>query len=311
MMAINKVMLSAIKALSYVDIDVKKNYKVNRIANKVMHPSIKLLYQIWDHTVNADGYEIPVRIFMPKIKRSNEVIIFFHGGGWVTGDIESYTSTCALLAENTGRRVISVDYRLAPEYPFPYAPEDCYLVTRELFLHQTLFNVTDDDIILMGDSAGGNLAAVVSLMAAERGEFQIKKQVLIYPATYSDHTDQSPYSSIVENGTDYLLTSKRICDYEDLYIPNPEDRINPYYAPLLASDVSGQPKTLILSAEFDPLRDEGEAYGQKLKEAGCDVTICRIPDALHGFFTLPAQFPVVEDSYQILNSFLDGVHHEE
>ena len=311
-MAINKAMLSLLKAISYVDIDVKKNYKVNRLATKVLHPSIKLLYQMWDHKVVAkDGYEIPVRIFLPKQSRTNDVILYFHGGGWVTGDIESYSQTCSTLADTTGRRVVSVDYRLAPEYPFPYAPEDCYLVTRELFLNKGLLHTENSDIILMGDSAGGNLAAVVSLMAADRGEFLVQKQVLIYPSTYHDHTLNAKFPSIRENGTDYLLTSKRICDYMELYIQNPQDLQNPYFAPLLRENLSGQPKTLVITAEFDPLRDEGEAYGKKLRAFGNEVEIHRIPDSLHGFFTLPLKFTAVEDCYQKINDFLDGAIYEK
>lgn len=307
-MAINPFMRAALKALSYTEIDVKKNFRADRIINNIMHPSLKLLYDMWDHKIMVGGYELPVRCFSPKQPRSQEVILFFHGGGWVSGNIESYTKTCADLAAQTGRRVLCVDYRLAPEYPFPFATEDCYLVVRELFLHSTPLETAGDRIILMGDSAGGNLAAVVSLMAADRGEFRVKKQILLYPSTYNDHSETSPFPSITENGKDFLLTSKKICDYQDLYIQNEEYLSNPYFAPLLSDHLENQPKTLLITAENDPLRDEGEAYGEKLREFGNDVITYRIKDALHGFFSLPLHFTHVKQCYQRINEFLDGVN---
>lgn len=307
-MAINRFMRAALKALSYPDIDLKKNYKVDRIFTDITHPSIKLLYKMWDHIIiTDDGYELKVRSFSPRHVKVNEVLLFFHGGGWVSGNIESYTKTCAVMAEQTGRRVFSVDYRLAPEYPFPFAVEDCYRVAKELFLNHTLINTDPDNIVLIGDSAGGNIAAAVSLMAAERREFCVKRQILIYPPTYNDHSEASPFTSIAENGTDYLLTSKKICDYMSLYAPNKSDLQNPYLAPLLSDNLYNQPKTLIITAEYDPLRDEGEAYGEKLKQFGNDARIYRIKDALHGFFSLPLRFAHVKQCYKIVNAFLDEV----
>ena len=213
------------------------------------------------------------------------------------------------MAKLTDRSVVSVDYRLAPEYRFPAAPEDCYAVAREIFLDLSLFGMRADQITLIGDSAGANLAAAVSLMARDRGEFLPRSQILIYPATAADHTENSPFPSVRENGTDYLLTSKRICEYMELYQSGPEDCENPYFAPLAAEDFSNQPQTLILTAEYDPLRDEGEAYGEALKRAGVPVEMHRIPDALHGFFSLPPRFAQVQKAYGYINRFLDEVSH--
>lgn len=133
-----------------------------------------------------------------------------------------------------------------------------------------------------------------------------RRQILIYPAVHNDHSDASPFPSIRENGSSYLLTSKRVCEYMELYQSSPSDLENPYYAPLLAKDLRGQPKTLIVTAEFCPLRDEGEAYGQRLGEAGNEVEIRRMPDALHGYFSLPARFDLVKRTYDIINEFLEG-----
>lgn len=312
-MAINKVMLAALKALSYPDIDIKKNYKLVRMVTNAVHVHVmKPFYRTWDHRISADGHDIPVRIFAPNqdvseryLEESRPVLLFFHGGGWVTGNIDSYDKVCTNLAMATRHIVVSVDYRLAPEHRFPAGLEDCYAVARDCFLNTWRLNAKPEQITMIGDSAGGNLAAAVSLMARDRGEFQPSRQILLYPATGNDHQPAtSPFDSIRENGEDYLLTAKRINDYMDLYMGGEEDLQNPYFAPLLAKDLSGQPDTLIVTAEYDPLRDEGEAYGEKLREAGNRVEIQRMPDALHGFFSLPPNFEQVQDCYRIINRFL-------
>lgn len=306
-MAINKAMRLALKALSYPDLDIRKTYKLHRQMTNVAHPYLKPLYKMWDHRVTLEDHDIPVRIFLPEVESdTHRIMVFFHGGGWVVGNIDSYTSVCSNMAKQTGCIVISVDYRLAPEHPFPAAPEDCYAVTREIFKEaKAMFDVEEKDITLIGDSAGGNLAAVVSLMARDRGEFLPHKQILIYPATGSDHSASSPYPSVLENGTDYLLTTKRINEYMDLYKSCDEDLLNPYLAPILSKDLSGQPKTLIITAEYDPLRDEGELYGKRLYEFGNEVEVYRMKDALHGFLSLPKHFVHVKRSYELINNFLD------
>lgn len=252
-----------------------------------------------------DGYRIPIRLFFPEGEGHYPLLIFFHGGGFVKGNIDSYSNVCAVLAKEMEHIVLAVDYRLAPEYPFPIGLEDCYTVVQEVLKNPGVFGITQDEVTVIGDSAGGNLAATLSLLARDRGDLQPKKQVLIYPLAYYDHSDEgTPFNSIRENGTDYLLTSKRIRHYVDLYIPKKEERLTPYFAPLLAKNLANQPETLIITAAYDPLRDEGEAYGHVLREAGNKVEIHRIPDAIHGFFSLPPVFEIVKDSYTLINSFL-------
>ena len=301
-------MRAALKALSYPDIDIRKTYPIERALRTAAGRPV-LFYKPWDHVVHYGDHDIPVRIFSPETEGEHAILLFFHGGGWVTGNIDSYDKVCRNMAKLTDRSVVSVDYRLAPEYRFPAAPEDCYAVAREIFLDLSLFGMRADQITLIGDSAGANLAAAVSLMARDRGEVLPRSQILIYPATAADHTENSPFPSVRENGTDYLLTSKRICEYMELYRSGPEDCENPYFAPLAAEDFSNQPQTLILTAEYDPLRDEGEAYGEALKRAGVPVEMHRIPDALHGFFSLPPRFAQVQKAYGYINRFLDEVSH--
>ena len=208
------------------------------------------------------------------------------------------------MSNKTKHIVLSVDYRLAPEHPFPAGLEDCYAVVKEVAMSTLVFNHPVNQIILAGDSAGANLAAAVSLLARDRGEFQIARQILLYPATNSDHSDASPYPSVKENGSDYLLTQKRMIDYTHLYVRDKADLKNPYVAPILAKDLTNQPDTLIITAEYDLLRDEGEAYGEKLREAGNKVEIKRIPNAIHGFISLSPLFPEVRSCYKIINQFL-------
>ena len=306
-MSISKAARAALRVLSRPDIDVKKNYRLVRAAESLSHPPVTrlLFYRAWDHEVRCGDHVVPVRIFAPdEGEPVPKILVFFHGGGWVIGDIDSYDRTCHVMANQTGRLVVSVDYRLAPEHPFPAGLEDCYAVAREIFLDDSLLATKAHEIALIGDSAGGNLAAAVSLLARDRGEFLPEKQILIYPATYNDHTETSPFESVRTNGTDYLLTARRVSDYMDLYAEHPEDRFSPYFAPLLAGDLSRQPDTLILTAELCPLRDEGEEYGRQLALAGGNVQVERIPDALHGYLMQPPRHEPVRLTYQYINEFL-------
>ncbi|MFQ8599806.1 MAG: alpha/beta hydrolase [Oscillospiraceae bacterium] len=275
------------------DIDLKRNYKLVRGVVGITHYHIrKPFYTVWDHTIDAWDHEIPVRhnIFpMTEENRKTPVVGVFHGGNWVTGNIDSYDKVCANLAKNTGHTVLSVDYRLAPEYRFPAGLEDCYLALQEAFAQAELLGTKPEQITLIGDSAGGNLAAAVSLLTRP-GRVLPGRQILIYPAPTTTTPTLHRLPPVRENGTDFLLTSKRIRDYMELYLSNEQDRESPYFAPLLAEDLSEQPKTLVITAAFDPLRDEGEAYGEKLRAAGNSVEIHRVEDALHGFFSLPPRF---------------------
>lgn len=309
-MAINKAMRTVLKALSYGDIHVASSRAFANI--KTIDP-LKPFYKTIDTKIYSDGYEVPTRIYLPEenfaFQSESEdnmvpVLLFLHGGGWVTESVDTYSRVCASMAKNTGQVVVSVGYRLAPEFPFPAALNDCYAVAKSLYTNKFLLNTNAENITLIGDSAGGNLAAALSLMARDRGEFMPRKQILIYPAVSNDYSEACPFPSVSENGTDFLLTRQKLMQYLDLYESSPADRQNPYFAPILATDLSSQPRTLILTAEFDPLRDEGEAYGRKLKDAGNEVEICRLHDALHGFFALGIKYHTVEESYTIINRFL-------
>ena len=235
--------------------------------------------------------------------KGRKIMLFLHGGGWATEHVENYERVCSRMAQATGQTVAAVEYRLAPEHKFPTGLMDCYAVARALYTHP---DTKPEDITLIGDSAGGNLAAALSIMARDRGEFMPKRQILIYPAVNNDYSEKSLFSSVRENGQDYLLTAGKLKDYINLYAGSEEDKLNPYFAPILEKDLSGQPDTLILTSEFDPLRDEGEAYGRRLAEAGNRVEVHRIKDALHGYFALGIRSLHVQESFEYINHFLEG-----
>ena len=301
---------TVLQALSYGGIEVDASRKLADL--KKMDP-MRIFYRTLDAEVYNGDYKVPIRLFFPTEEamengaasgRKPPVILFFHGGGWVTESIDNYERICARLANATGQYVVAVEYRLAPEDKFPAGLEDCYAVAKTLYSGDFLLNIKPENITLIGDSAGGNLCAALSLMARDCGEFMPKRQILIYPATYNDYTENSPFPSVKENGTDYLLTAGKMQDYIDLYARNKEDKKNPYFAPYIAEDLANQPDTLILTCEFDPLRDEGEAYGKRLKEAGNYVEIHRIKDALHGYFALGIKQLHVQESFTYINEFL-------
>ncbi len=307
-MPINRAMRAALRALSYpANIDLAGVYKVERAFDHIRKPLLSPLYQLWDKKVERDGHEVRIRIYNPRSQTDERLLLFFHGGGWVHESVDTYSKVCRNLAHSTGCRVASVEYRLAPEYVFPEGLEDCYAAAQAVYKEPELFGVKASEITLIGDSAGGNLAAAVSLMARDRGEFEVSQQILIYPATYNDHTPDSKFESVRTNGSGYLLTSARIENYMAMYVGDkPERRNSPYFAPLLADDLTRQPRTLVITAEYDPLRDEGEAYAHALRKAGNDTVAYRMPDALHGYFSLPPRFTPVRKTFELINDFLNG-----
>ncbi|MFV0432674.1 MAG: alpha/beta hydrolase [Leucobacter sp.] len=289
-------------------LDVRRDYeKMRRFQRLAAAPVPR--YRTLDRAITSEdgSHDIPVRVFLPKERRREDVILFFHGGGWVTGDIESYTPACTTMADLTGCVVASVDYRLAPEHPFPAGLEDCLRVARLVLEEPGRVGLRDAErVVLVGDSAGGNLAAVASQVLRDEGISLPRRQILLYPVTHWDHdAATSLFGTVRDHGDDYRLTNTEIQEYMELYVPDPEMRRSPLVSPLMAEDLSSQPKTLMLTAELDLLRDEGEAYGEALAKAGNDVRVNRIPGALHGFIALPRFARPLRESYDLINAFLD------
>lgn len=300
----NEIIRRALAALSKYDVDLKNNYEETRKFQHVTRPYVKsVVCNHMDRILHLEGRDILVRSFS-HTGNVEPVVIFFHGGGFVTGDFDSYNNICANISKATGRKVLSVNYRLAPEYKFPAGPEDCYAATQEILTHlEDWYQADPDDVILIGDSAGATLSCVVSMMTRDRGGKMPKKQILVYPAAWCDFSDKTPYKSVIENGTDYLLTQKQLIDYMELYASKPEDFDNPYFAPLKHTNFAGLPDTLVLTMEFDPLRDEGEALAEKLRENGNKVTLRRIKNGIHGLISLPMSAPLTREIFQSITEF--------
>ena len=240
--------------------------------------------RIENRTVPGPAGEIPVRIYAPVGTAPFPVLVYFHGGGWVIGNLDTHDGICRSLANRVGCLVVSVDYRLAPEHRFPAAPEDCYAATRWLAEHAGSLGGDKGRIAVGGDSAGGNLAAVVALMARDRGGPKLAFQLLVYPATDTDFETRS----YRENSEGYFLTRADMVWFWNHYAPRDEDRRNPYAAPLRAASLRGLPPALVITAEFDPLCDDGNAYAARLREDGVPVRLSQQDGLIHGFFQMGA-----------------------
>ena len=233
-----------------------------------------------DYRVPSVNGDVLVRVFTPRAAAPLPALVYFHGGGWVTGDVETHEGICRTLANAAGCVVASVDYRCAPEFQFPTAADDAYAATCWVATEAAALGVDAGRIAVCGDSAGGNLAAVVALMARDRGGPRLTFQALVYPVTDYDF-DNVSYR---ENADGYLLTRDSMRWYWDQYVPGAADRNNPYAAPMRAASLAGLPPALVITAEYDPLRDEGEAYANKLAAAGVPVSHTRYPGMIHAFF---------------------------
>ena len=240
--------------------------------------------RVENRTVPGSAGQIPVRIYTPVGTAPFPVLVYFHGGGWVIGNLDTHDGICRSLANRVGCLVVSVDYRLAPEHTFPAAPEDCYAATRWLAEHAGSLGGDKGRIAVGGDSAGGNLAAVVALMARDRGGPKLAFQLLVYPATDTDFETRS----YRENSEGYFLTRADMVWFWNHYAPRDEDRRNPYAAPLRAASLRGLPPALVISAEFDPLCDDGDAYAARLREDGVPVRLSQQDGLIHGFFQMGA-----------------------
>jgi acetyl esterase len=226
--------------------------------------------------------QIPVRVYRPSLARDLPVLVYFHGGGFVICNLDTHDRECRSLANASGCVVVSVDYRLAPEHKFPAAAEDAYSATRYVAEHASEFGIDPGRIAVGGDSAGGNLATVVSLMSRDRRGPSIKFQLMIYPLT--DVDDDSP--SMREYGENHFLTRDLMEWFTVQYVATAADRRSPYVSPLHASDVRGLPPAMIITAECDPLRDQGEAYASKLQRAGVPVVLKQYEGMIHPFVSL-------------------------
>ncbi|MCM1052646.1 MAG: alpha/beta hydrolase [Ruminococcus sp.] len=276
----NNLFLKFIENFSKYDIDIKNNYETYRkIQNKSPLAKIKKPDLVTESNMLFN-------VFKPK-KPTSKVLIYIHGGGWSVGSTSNYNSLLNKLAKELNRNVISIDYPLAPEHPFPEGFNYCYEAIKIIFKTADKYKIKMDDCYIMGDSAGANLATSLSLKAKQTKDFKIAKEILIYPIVQTNFDNNKKCKSIEENGYKYFLTKKMIKDYLSLYLTNKKDYKNKYVAPLHAKWLFNMPKTLIITADLDPLRDEGYLYAKKLKRYFNTVTYYNMPKVIHGFINNP------------------------
>lgn len=231
---------------------------------------------------------IPLRLYRPVDVSVLPAIVYFHGGGWVLGNLETHDALCRRLAIASHRAVVAVDYRLAPEHPYPAAFEDCFSATEYVITHSGQLGIDPQHIALAGDSAGGNLVAAVSLRARDARLSNIDSQVMLYPVVSPDFETES-YRNF---GTDYMLTRDSMEWFWKQYLGglDSEKIAGARYASLLDHDLNDLPATLLLTAEYDVLRSEGEAFAKRLLEAGNDLTTAQWDGMLHGFIHFSGRF---------------------
>jgi acetyl esterase len=253
--------------------------------------------------LTIDG-SIPARVYRPPVSGPVPTIVFLHGGGFVIGDLDTHDGICRRLCRDVEAVVVSVDYALAPEHRFPRAVEDSYAALRHVAAHIDTFGADASRLAVGGDSAGGNLSAVCAQLAHADG-LELAAQLLVYPAV--DLLGE--YPSREENAEGYFLTLADMHWFGEHYVGLAEDDLalvtlaaDPRLSPLLASSLAGLPPAVLVTAEFDPLRDEGNRYAEALAAAGVPVEHHQFPGLIHGFYGLEHLSPAIEDATTWINS---------
>ena len=258
--------------------DARQMFRETRPASTPPAPQIGAVRDVLTEGAQA----IPLRVYRPpgvSDSRRLPVLVYFHGGGWVIGDLETHDVLCRQLTAEAGVSVIAVDYRLAPEHKFPAAADDAWAATRWIAAHAAELGVDADRLAVGGDSAGGNLAAVVALLAREAGGPRIALQILLYPVTDLVSESQS-YADLADG---YMLTRDSMRWFRAQYLAKEQDAADWRVSPLRAPSLVGLSPALVVTAGYDPLRDEGEAYARRLREAGVSVDAVSFGGMIHGF----------------------------
>lgn len=247
------------------------------------------VHRVENRTVPGPGGPIPIRVYRPS-ESVAPGMVYFHGGGFVIGGLDMNDRPCRSLANQSGCVIVSVDYRLAPEHKFPAAVDDAFAATEYVASHAAEFGIDATRLAVGGDSAGANLATVTAILARERGGPSLAFQMLVYPLV--DYDDDSP--SMSEYGAGHFLTQEAMDYFTDHYLRTPDQRRDVRASPLRA-DLAGLPPALVVTAECDPLRDQGEAYARKLQQAGVPTTLRRYEGMIHPFFSLGG---IIDDGKQ-------------
>lgn len=280
-----KAMLDAMPEMPDFDAIPLELVRQGMAAQSALSPGEPLpIAKVENRTIPGPAGEIPVRVYTPEGSGPFPVLVYYHGGGFVLCDLDTHDGTCRSLANGAGVVVLSVDYRLAPEHKFPAGAEDCYAALSWAAANAGELNGDATRLAVAGDSAGGNLGAVAALMARDRGGPALRFQLLVYPVTNHDF-DTDSYR---ENADGYFLSAEMMQWFWRHYLAEPAHGAEPYASPLRADDLTNLPPSLCITAEYDPLRDEGEAYAEKLRDAGNQVTLTRYDGMIHGFFGMDA-----------------------
>ncbi|MGB9035265.1 MAG: alpha/beta hydrolase [Paeniglutamicibacter sp.] len=240
------------------------------------------LHRVEDRTAHTPSGDVPVRIYTPTEAENHGVLVYFHGGAFFLGSLDTHDHVARNLAKETGHQVVSVSYRLAPENAFPAGLDDCYAVLRWASENGQSLGWNGKNLAIAGDSSGGTFAAAVAAKALDDGFDALTHQILFYPSLDLDF-DVERYASMTENATGYGLETAGLAPFNAFYLENGADPDDPLVSPLKREDLSGLVPALVITAEFDPLRDEAELYARRLSEAGVETTLRRYAGANHGF----------------------------
>jgi acetyl esterase len=259
------------------------------------------LERVEDLSIPGPAGSVPARLYATGHGGLRPALIYFHGGGFVFGNLDTHDSLCRALAKASDAIVISVDYRLAPEHKFPAAVDDSYAATQWVAANAERLGIDACRVSVGGDSAGGNLATVIAMRCRATGGPKLSSQVLLYPVTDMGRFDTASYVELAEN---YFLTRAAMEWFGGHYVAAEDHKRHPEVSPLRAPDLSGLPPALVITAEFDPLRDEGEAYARRLEQAGVQVTSKCYPGMIHGFVSMHAALSGGREAIQETAKFL-------
>jgi acetyl esterase len=264
--------------------EARRNFNTGFALLKSVGGIFEKVDSVRELSIPGPACEIPARLYRPGKETSYPLFVLFHGGGWVIGGLDSADNMARFICRHAGCAVLSVDYCLAPEHVFPAAVEDAYAAVVWAAAHTAELGGDPNRLLVGGDSAGGNLAAAVAQMARNKGTPRIALQALFYAGLDGAHLDTPSYKEFGEPA--YGLPTRDVEWFLEQYTPDPKDRLDPRVSPLLAKDLRGLPPALVVTAEFDVLRDEGEAYARRMQEAGVRVKLMRCNGMVHGFLSL-------------------------
>jgi acetyl esterase len=285
------------------ELDAAANRRNHEASAANLNGEAEPVADVKDLTVPGPGGDVPVRVYTPEAGPGPlPLIVYFHGGGWVVGTLDTYDVLCRALANRSGAIVASVGYRVAPEHPFPAPLDDCEAATAALAEMAAELGADPARIGVAGDSAGGGLVAGVTFRSREAGR-PLAFQVLVYPALDSSLTAPSA----IENATGYYLTTAGMRWYWEQYLADGADPAHPEVSPLRRPDLEGLPPAFVVTAGYDPLRDEGDAYAERLRASGVDAELARFDGMIHGFLRFRAVFDAAEEANARIADFVRRV----